>query len=644
MRRLCVRRQTDDHSESFRLQPGANGIGSLPDNQVVLTDSGVSRYHAVLEVTGNELMLEDRASKNGSFVNGSRVRRQQIEVGDLLGFGDSRLRVDELDPEDDELAIELVPAAPIAAEIGPVVETTRLCGYRGSPEFAAATLATATVARHLCRPEGADLSGALATLCETVGAPSGCLLEARRREDRADRTIVVATHGAVSSAFSRQVAARFSAAIDAESGVEDRSRARILTLPQLSAIGCLGFAGSFAIGLWIGEVEADDGVEDLLRTAIYLLSLSRGRSSSPRRRRRAPAAAALAWPEGYVPGTSAPMRELYRQMLAVAHGGLPVLILGETGVGKEYLARILHDSSPRREKALIAVNCAAIPAELLEAELFGVEKGAATGVVARDGTFQRAHRGTLFLDEIGDMSADLQAKLLRALQEREIRPVGGSTTRVDVRVIAATNADLERRIEAGSFRADLYYRLAGVVLEVPPLRRRRGDIADLVEHFLRLFAAEIDKSIRGVTVKALRTLIDYDWPGNVRELEHEIRRLVHLCAAGQAIDSALLTGRLRRRPSPPLPPAVAGEQASRDAMPIEDGAAGGSNLEASGDAMPIEDDDAGRLNLETLEKRAILDALDAAGGKKVAAARLLGISRDTLRRRLTRHGLAGPRP
>ncbi len=315
----------------------------------------------------------------------------------------------------------------------------------------------------------------------------------------------------------------------------------------------------------------------------------------------------LVFPEGYVAGQTPEMRAVYRQMEIFGTTDLPVLILGETGVGKEPLARTLHDSSGRRGP-LVALNCAAFPTDLLEAELFGIASGVATGVAARDGKFHKADGGSLFLDEIAEMPPRLQAKLLRVLQEREVLPLGGEPVPVDARILAATNVDLDRRIADGAFRADLYFRLAGAILEVPPLRRRPTDIPALVEHFLLRFATSVPKLVRGVTVAALDVLAQYPWPGNVRELEHEVRKLVLLCPHRQAIDVEHLPLRLR---------APAGTEAS------------GARADFPSDT----------LHLETLEKHAIRKALEQCGGNQVRASELLGISRFALRRRMERHGL-----
>jgi transcriptional regulator with PAS, ATPase and Fis domain len=308
------------------------------------------------------------------------------------------------------------------------------------------------------------------------------------------------------------------------------------------------------------------------------------------------------------------MAALYHQMASIAGTELPVLLGGETGVGKELLARTVHLSSPRAGGPFVAVNCAAIPAELLEAEMFGIGKGVATGVEARPGRFRQAHGGTLFLDEIGDLPLPLQAKLLRALESKEVHPVGSAPQAVDVRLVAASNADLRRAAAGGSFREDLYYRLAGCVLEVPPLRRRREDLPVLVERFVAAAAEEAGKAVRGVSWSALECLSAYPWPGNVRELQHEVRRLVHLCPAGGVVDSTLLPPRL-----------VAGA-----AAPPVDEAAGGPDAEAS---LRLED------HVVPLERRLVREALRRAGGNRSEAARLLGMSRNGLAYKLKTLGL-----
>ena len=367
------------------------------------------------------------------------------------------------------------------------------------------------------------------------------------------------------------------------------------------AVTCRPPARPIGLVVW-GDLEAHPEHELLLRSLLGLIDqcLSRRAPAAP----EVESGDGLVFPTGYVSGTSPALQELYRQMTPLQQGDLPVLIVGETGVGKEHVARMLHASSRRKDGPFVALNCAAIPADLLEAELFGVAKGAATGVAPRAGKFQLAEGGTLFLDEIGDMSQDLQAKLLRALQEKEVLPVGGPPVKTDIRILSATNSDLRRRMEEGHLRSDLFYRVAGFVLRVPPLRERQGHIPQLVEDFLRRFAAESGKHVRGITVDALRSLAAYTWPGNVRELEHEVRRLVYVCPDGHSIDETMVSPRVLAGPVSPSPVGAAG--------PPADGSL-----------------DLGRRVAE-LERRLIEEALERTHGNRTQAARLLGISRNGL--------------
>ncbi|HSF02961.1 MAG TPA: sigma-54 dependent transcriptional regulator, partial [Solirubrobacterales bacterium] len=302
------------------------------------------------------------------------------------------------------------------------------------------------------------------------------------------------------------------------------------------------------------------------------------------------------------------MLSLYGQMLSLLKGDAPVLLLGETGVGKELVARILHASSPRATGPFVAVNCAAIPGELMEAEMFGICRGVATGVAERPGKFQLARGGTLFLDEIGEMPPALQAKLLRALQGQEIQPLGGPPVPFDTRVVAATNSDLDQRMDQGQFRRDLYYRVAAFVLCVPPLRERREDIPALVHAFLGDFAREAGKTIPGLMPEVVHALAAYAWPGNVRELEHEVRRLAYLCPDGQTIDCSLLSERILH------PPVAAPWNSAPSSLELE-------------------------ANVDHLERWLIQAALARTRGRRAPAARLLRISRNGLANKIERLGL-----
>ena len=233
-------------------------------------------------------------------------------------------------------------------------------------------------------------------------------------------------------------------------------------------------------------------------------------------------------------GRGGSLRSILSQVAAVASTNTTVLITGETGTGKEVIARAIHELSSRRNRNLVKVNCAAMPAGLLESELFGHERGAFTGAInSHVGRFTLADRGTLFLDEIGDMPLELQPKLLRVLQEREFEAVGSTrTTRVDVRVVAATNQDLKQMVWDRDFREDLYYRLNAFPIYLPPLRDRKSDIPELVEHFVQQFAASMEKTIETIPEETMRALVGYRWPGNIRELQNYIARGVILSNDG----------------------------------------------------------------------------------------------------------------
>jgi DNA-binding NtrC family response regulator len=304
---------------------------------------------------------------------------------------------------------------------------------------------------------------------------------------------------------------------------------------------------------------------------------------------------------GGLVGASIKMQRVYKVIEKVSQHGYPVLILGESGTGKELVARSIHFLGPRRERPFAPVDCSALVPTLIESELFGYVRGAFTGAEkSKQGLLEAAEGGTLFLDEIGDLPVDLQAKLLRALQEKEIKPVG-STDRVaiNVRVMAATNRDLESAIRGGTFRQDLYYRLNVVQIKLPPLRERKVDIPLLVNAFLEKFSAP-DRPTRTISEDAMRQLMAYDWPGNVRELENAIERAV-----------ALGSGPILHLGDLP------------------------SNLQyASAQGLPEKDE---LVPLEELERRAIFRALRETGGDKLAAARLLGIGKTTLYRKLKQY-------
>ncbi|MGB7750047.1 MAG: sigma-54 dependent transcriptional regulator [Candidatus Acidiferrales bacterium] len=300
-------------------------------------------------------------------------------------------------------------------------------------------------------------------------------------------------------------------------------------------------------------------------------------------------------------GVSVKMQRVYRLIERVSQHAYPVLILGESGTGKELVARSVHYSGVRRNKPFIPVDCSSLVPTLIEAELFGYVKGAFTGALhAKQGLMEIADGGTLFLDEIGDLPFDMQAKLLRALQEKEVRPVG-STDRIPLsaRIIAATNRDLDASVRAGTFRQDLFFRLNVVQIKIPPLRERKTDIPILVNSFLEKFS-EANGRIRTISEDAIARMMAYDWPGNVRELENAIERAIAL-GSGPILHAGDLPTNMQY---------------------------------GTGERLPQNDE---LLPLDELERRAILRALREAGGDKLAAARMLGIGKTTLYRKLKQY-------
>jgi two-component system response regulator HydG len=311
---------------------------------------------------------------------------------------------------------------------------------------------------------------------------------------------------------------------------------------------------------------------------------------------------------GEILGASPAMKHVYDLLDRVAETDASVLITGESGTGKELAARALHARSKRQQGPFVAINCSAMPESLLESELFGHAQGAFTGAKeAHDGLFVRAHRGSLFLDEIGEMSLGLQPKLLRALQERTIRPVGGDAeVEVDARIIAATNRDLESAVEDKRFREDLFYRINVIHIDLPPLRARGSDVLLLAQHFVARYAGQFDKQVVGLSAAAAEKLMAYAWPGNVRELQNAIERAVALTRFEQLVVED-------------LPEKIRDYRRSH--------------------VLVTSDDPSELVPLEEVERRYILRALEALGGNRTLTARTLGLDRKTLYRKLQRYGV-----
>jgi two-component system response regulator PilR (NtrC family) len=314
-------------------------------------------------------------------------------------------------------------------------------------------------------------------------------------------------------------------------------------------------------------------------------------------------------------GKSPPMQRVFDILRKVASTRTSVLLVGESGTGKELAARALHELSPRAEQSFVAVNCGAIPETLLESELFGHVRGSFTGATGdKQGLFEAANNGTLLLDEVADLPLPMQVKLLRVLQERKVKPVGGVSEReVDVRIVAATNRDLEAEVEKSSFRQDLYYRLNVIQLRMPPLRERREDLPLLVDHFIRKFSAEHGRNVVGAAPEVMSALMLYHFPGNVRELENMIERAVTLSTS---------------------------DWVALDAFPNLIGLQGAQPSPSTVGHLPDTGLDLER-HLEEYERSILIKALERTGGNRTEAARLLGVSFRSMRYRLSKLGITG---
>ncbi|MBN1442587.1 MAG: sigma-54-dependent Fis family transcriptional regulator [Planctomycetes bacterium] len=331
-------------------------------------------------------------------------------------------------------------------------------------------------------------------------------------------------------------------------------------------------------------------------------------------------------------GTSPRMQKVFKLIGQVVEKDVTVLITGESGTGKELVARAIYHHSHRSNKPFMAVNCASIPDTLFESELFGYERGAFTGAYrSYVGKFERCHGGTLFFDEIGDMSPGTQAKVLRVLQEGEFERLGGAETiRVDVRILAATNKNLEDEVKAGRFRADLYYRLKVISIDLPPLRERMEDLPSLVEYFVSRFSQEYGRSVRYVADPTIRKLQSMPWPGNVRQLENHLRRAVLVCRGDVLLPEHVESDEAQE------------ESGAQDAGGERAGALRSRAAELAAQILPLVDEAAELSLLDLVEEALVAQAMKVCENNQVRAARLLGISRNTLRHRIRRYNLMPP--
>ena len=543
------------------LADGSHRIGADSGCELCLDHPTVSRHHAELEVAGRRLTIHDRGSRNGTYVDGSRVAEAVLHPGAELGFGQVRLVLEELTDDEVTLGVELTPPSTAAPARPPTPQPTTV-GLRSTD----------------------------AVLMQI-------LPELLRRAEAGDDELRLAQEAAA-ALYEHLPASRVEVRAAGDGGgllfVAERELAPEPHTAPLEAVGT-----ELVLRLVLPQARLAEVLRPVFAGLGSLLRLAGGRRPVPAPPAPPPERPALPAPRTVVPE----VRRLYEEAARVAAGDVGVLISGESGTGKEVLARYLHAASRRSEGPFVALNCAALPRDLLESELFGIERGVATGVDPRPGRFELAHDGTLFLDEVADMTLETQARLLRVLQEGVVYRLGGSRSRpARCRIVAASNRDLGQLRASGAFREDLYFRIAVWSVELPPLRRRRADIPNLAAHFLQRAAERRGVRVRGITTGALELLTRYPWPGNIRQLENEMARAALFLADGEALESSRLGPEI----------AAGGDLAT------------GGTLEE---------------RLARAERAEILAAFRRCDGIASAVAEELGIGRSTLYRRLKALGL-----
>jgi len=656
-----VIREGANRSDVFRLVPGQTVcIGRAPTNQVVVKDERCSRVHAEIFESGDHWCVRDLGSRNGTQMGGKSVQGEMpLEPGDIIRIGHSQLLfVHQLTdafganhpPVEDADVPTDTPSADFTASsvFDEPPDATTIMHRRGQTRYLqpnqdeqGGMSGIGRAATRLCRL-AFELAKApdLLTVCELAlqgvfessHAEGGAiLLLPREHADKlsgdqlelvASRTVTGGKYLRVSnflaSAVMREGEAVLARNIQGDSDLGQPDTQGVI---RTTSVMCAPIRrGTTVYGLvHLYSTSADRepdpdqlefvlAVADTLAVAVANLNrrqeladdLSHVRTEITQLRER------LGVPRNIV-GSSPPMAKIKEEIALAAASKATVLIRGESGVGKELVARAIHDSSPRCKNVFVCLNCAALSEELLASELFGHERGAFTGATERKiGKFEAAHKGTLMLDEIGEMSPGIQAKFLRVLEGHPFERVGGSKPiTADVRVISATNRDLEKDVAEGRFRRDLYFRLHVLEVIVPPLRKRPDDIPELAAFFLERFKAETGKKIRGFSAEAMAQLVRYRWPGNVRELRNVIERAVVLCGGAEIQQADLILSKL----------STAGDTGELAQLPANQA----------------------QCSLAEVERQHILAILNHTGWNKSRAATILGIERSTLDRKIRRY-------
>jgi transcriptional regulator with GAF, ATPase, and Fis domain len=622
-------------------------IGRATENDVRVDDRRVALEHARIRVGDDRAIIEDLGTDYGTAVRRQDSRipldRQTPNVvlasGDVVELGDRDAGASGI-----ELGVTLV-----AEPEGPrVVETRPIAAFSGGPS---ASPGGNAVLRTLCEVQGRigaadDLAGVLAAVADAVLAlvPRATHATVVLRDDATtgdDGFVPMLTRvrgpgGAgiaptepvpVARSVFRKVVRERAAVLAADAPSGELSSESLLGASIRSTIGVPLFQGATILGVLqldnraapamftsadvdaIGVLAANASLAVANARLIHRLSRAEEQLERENRFLKGRERARRGGVSEIV-GQAKATKDLVTQIGKVADTRVSVLIEGETGSGKELVAAALHYGSRRRERLFVAQNCAALPESLLESELFGHKRGAFTGATEdRKGLFEVADGGTLFLDEVTEMPLPLQAKLLRVLQEGEVRPVGATTTKhVDVRIVAATNRTIEKEVAEGRFREDLFYRLKVFPLRVPPLRERREDIPLLAGHFLGRYTTEMGKPVAGYAQTAMELMMAYDWPGNVRELENEVQRLVIQVDPNGFVTDELLSSKLRK-----VEGAVSSAGVTRGTL---------------------------KEMMDQVERHFVAEALRAHGNNKTSAAKALGITREGLHKKLRQLGMS----
>ncbi len=622
----------------FDIEKGAVLVGRSAESDISILDLRASREHCRVEQHGEQFLLIDLGSQNGTKLNGHLVDRAALKIGDEIAVGNARLYFEEAPPPDDIEFRDTMVTSPEALQLDS--GSDRLARLQRVTMALNSELHLDPLLRiiidHLVEVSGAERG--FLVLSQVQGRPQVRVARNFEQEDVED----------ADASFSASIVARVQDTgepVVTANAVEDARfqdtlsinaiRARsVMCLPfrqRGQVIGAAYLDNRLQMGVF-GEAEKDTlmSLVDLAAAAIERARLyeenerhlaeveelnkrlelrveTQGKELVEVKDRLRSAGQ----PEGVYPqiiGESKAMRKVLRLLDKVVKTEEPVLITGESGTGKELIARAIHAHGPRARMAFLSENCAALTDTLLESELFGHVKGAFTGADRdKKGLFELADKGTLFLDEVADMSPDMQKKLLRSLQEGEVRPVGGkSIKKVNVRIVSASNKKLDRLVREAEFREDLFYRLRVLTVDLPPLRERKEDVPALVDHFLKLYTKP-GQSVKAMDADVRELLGAYDWPGNVRELENEVKRMVAL--SEETISADVLSEHVRRGARGILDP----------------------------------DDDTPVRNLlelvEQVERHEIEKALRVSKNNKTRAADQLGISRFTLQRKLDKYGM-----